>query len=342
MARTTHTHRYVWWQFPIRKLDVGQMPGQTVRIKRFDWLNAPTNLDDYVLDDGATVATFNTTSQGLRSTSVGIAVKTYGIGRGTTTDNRVLSITDLVTSSRLENFMAIAEACLLQHWRGVEDLGIRRIFRQAVVPQNIYYNDSGSLTQDPLTILGGNDGTLTEDVLSDLSAEMSTRMIPTFPNGKRAGVLTPKSVANLTKSMGDKLRASTDTEIETIMNVMNSGSLGDGIQQLTGYVGTVGGFMLFESTELSIGMPGETGVSLLTTGNGSHLFRDNFFFGPGVCGHAESSPFEVVEDSAGTFGTRHNLIWKETGDWGALDCSEHLGSGQQTRVVVLRTADRPI
>jgi hypothetical protein len=249
----------------------------------------------------------------------------------------------MVMASSLANFMTIANTRLVQNYRSVENLAIRQIFESAALnADNIYYNDSGSLTKDAQTIIAGNDGTVTADVLGDLSAEMDGNGIPTYENGKRAGVLCPKGLASLRKSMGDTLKASTQTEIDTVMNVLNAGSLGDGIQQLSGYVGDIAGFMLFSASEQSTGPAGSRGVTDILTGVGNQTFRDNFFFGPGVAGHAEASPFEVVEDNAGTFGTRHNLIWKSTEGWAAMDCSAHLGGGQKTRVAVLRGTDRPL
>jgi hypothetical protein len=99
--------------------------------------------------------------------------------------------------------------------------------------------------------------------------------------------------------------------------------------------------MLFEDTALSNGLPGSNGVTELSTGVGNRTFRDNFFFGPGVAGHAVSSPVEIIEKE-GDFRSSRDFTWRTTCGFGALDCSSHLDNSQQTRVRILRTLDAPV
>jgi hypothetical protein len=338
--RDTHTARDIWWQFANQVTDIGQMPGQTVKIPRFE--NLPVEeLEEYLLDDGTTGIIYNMAAQGLSQSSALIKVATWGLGRGNSVSTRFLRLSDMVLASGIDELLRIVSEILGRSSRGFENAGIRRVYELARVAENISYNDGGQLSSTAASILSGDDGTLTSQVLSNLSARMSMEQIPTFENGLRVGVINPMAVATLRESVSDKLVASSEAEIQEVLGIMQAGTLGDGIQRLRGYVGNYQGFMLFEDTALSNGLPGSNGVTELSTGVGNRTFRDNFFFGPGVAGHAVSSPVEIIEKE-GDFRSSRDFTWRTTCGFGALDCSSHLDNSQQTRVRILRTLDAPV
>jgi hypothetical protein len=344
--RTSDNPRYIWWQFNTEKLEVGRAPGVTILVPRFPWMDEPTDEDDFVLDTAERSESMSSESQAMIMLTTPVTLKGYGLGKGNKVSNRPVAIPEFITATSMVDLLQALDANLSQNYNAFEDMKIRRIFQQTLAnPNNIYYNQSGSLTRNPLDVGTGDDGTVTEEVLNSLASEMTTRRIPTYRNGKRVGVLCAKGVASFKNSLGDKLSASTETEIQEITNILNAGNMGNGITKATGYLGTYCGFMLFESSTTGIGEnvgdPGAEGIQATVFGAGSRLTRDNFFFGPGVVGHGISLPMEIRMDGAGTFGTKMRFVWRSMEGWGSIDCTS-TNEGQQDRVLVLRGCDKPV
>lgn len=340
--RFTHASRNIWWQFPTQAIDIGQMPGQTVRITRFADIPQEDSIEGYILDDGTTGIAYGAQSQGLSQTHVQIKVATYGLGRGVTDASKKLSLTAMVLEASIDGLLQTVSRVLGRSFRSFEDTAIRQVYELArTSPDNIFYNDGGQLSSNPASILSGNDGTLTTDVLSALSSEMTMEDIPTFDNGKRVAVVNPKGAASLRASVSDKISIASQAELEAALGMLHSGTLGNGLDQIRGYIGDLEGFMIFESPSMARGMPGSNGVYSVNTGVGPRLMRDNYFFGPGVAAYAISSPMEIREED-GPFRNRKDFVWQTTCGFGPMDCSSHLDNSQQTRVRILRTADAPI
>jgi hypothetical protein len=345
LMRTSHVARYIWHQFSTTRLELGRVAGNNILVPRFQWLDEPTDEDDYILDSATTAATISNESQALQSLTSPIELFGYGLGKGNKIGNRPIAIPEFVLASSMMDLLQALDSRLGQNYNAFEDLKIRRIFQLTLAnSNNIYYNQGGSLTQTPASIQVGEDGTCTEEALNSMFGEMTRRGIPTYDNGSRVGVLNTYAATQLKNSLGDKLRGSSEAEIQEVTNILNAGSLGDGIVKPSGYLGTYCNFMLFESGTIgvgAVGTQGSEGVQDTIFGAGTRVTRDNFFFGPGVVGQGQSLPMEIRMDEAGTFGTKMRFIWRSIEGWGALDCSSTL-PGQQDRVLVLRNADQVI
>jgi hypothetical protein len=350
IMRLSHTPRYVWHQFASERLELGRVPGTTMMVPRIIWLDEPDDEMDYLLDSDTEATNISSESQALQSLSTPIKLFGYGLGKGNKVGNRPVAISEFITGSSMLDLIRALDTNLNQNYRSFEDMKIRRIYQETLSNiANIYYNEAGSLTQTPVSIGVGEDGTLTEEVLNSLAGEMTRRQIPTFPNGKRVGVINTFATTQLKNSLGDKLQAYSEAQIQEITGILNAGTLGNGTERLSGYVGDYCGFMLFESGTISVGpasIDPLKGVNTITLGVGPRTVRDNYFFGPGVAGHGESLPMEIRMDGAGQFDTRMRFIWRSIEGWGPLDCSSIGPSGprpeQQDRVLCLRTTDQPV
>lgn len=344
--RTSHQPRYIFHQFATERVELGRVPGTTILVPRFQWIDDPTDPEDYVLDSSTSSATISPDSQALQMLTTPVQIFGYGLGRGTRVGTRAISIPEFIQASSMVELQNALSSRLGQNYNAFEDMSIRRIFQQTLVnPANIYYNNAGEVSQTPASIVAGRDGTLTEEILNSLASEMTRRQIPTYENGFRIGIIQTYATTQFKNSLGDKIRASTESELQDITNILNAGVLGDSIAKPSGYLGTYCGFMLFESGTIGVGLPGQLnseGVYDNIFGAGAPLVaRDNFFFGPGVVGKGVSLPMNIRMDDSGSFGTRMRFIWRSMEGWGSLDCTS-TNPGQQDRVLCLRTADRLI
>jgi hypothetical protein len=181
---------------------------------------------------------------------------------------------------------------------------------------------------------------MTEDFLNGMSGEMTRRSIPTYENGKRVAVLNFKATQQLKNSLGDKLQAPSEAQIQEITNILNAGSLGDGIGRVTGYLGEYCNFMCFEGSSFATGAAGTEGVRTVTLGGslGTGTGRSSYLFGPGAVGRGIGMPMEIRMDDSGQFGTKMRFIWRSIEGFGALDVQSS-GTNQQDRVVEVRTLD---
>ena len=350
IVRTTHTLRYIWWQFPVTRLELGSVPGNNILVPRFALLDEPTSIDDFILDTATSMTSISPEAQSLQMSTVAIELFGCGLGKGTNVGNRAIGISEFVTASSMVQLENVLITRLGTHYNAFIDLWIRRLFQQAVNnPANIYYNEGGNLTQTPANINTGEEGTCTQEILNAMSSEMSRRGIPTYENGYRIAVLHTYAANQLKNDMDNKIAVVTEQQLQDITNILNAGSLGNGIDRATGYLGTYNGFMCFESLTTGVGLPGPTnleGVQNVTFGVGARVTRDNYFFGPGVVGEGVSSPMEIRQDGSGTFGTSNRYIWRSIQGFGNMDCcslnASGQATGQQDRVLVLRTVDQAI
>jgi hypothetical protein len=350
VIRMTHVPRYIWWQFPDTKLELGGVPGNNILVPRFATLDEPTSIDDFILDTATSVANISPEAQSLQMSTVPIELFGCGLGKGTNVGNRPVGIPEFIAATSMVQLLNVLNSRLGTHYNAFIDLWIRRLYQQAANnPANIYYNEGGNLTQTPANINTGEEGTCTQEILNAMSSEMSRRGIPTYQNGLRVAVLNTYAANQLKNDMDNKLAIVTEQQLQDITQILNAGSLGNGVDRLSGYLGNYNGFACFESTTTGVGLPGPAnleGVQTTTFGVGARTTRDNYFFGPGVVGQGVASPMEIRQDGSGTFGTSNRYIWRSIEGFGNMDCVSVNASGQPTgqqdRVMILRTVDQAI
>lgn len=339
--RMTHSPRYVFWQFATEQLELGRVPGNNILVPRFAWLDEPTSEDDFILDTASASTVIPADNQALSMTTVPVELKGYGLGKGSSTANRPVSIPELINAYSMVNLMQAVESRLMHNYYGFEDLLIRGKYRSTT---NLYYNNNGVPTSTATDIdASGDDGTMTEEFLNGVNARLSTANVPTYANGKRVLVTSPLATSSLKNSLGDKAQAPSEAQIQEVTNIMNAGILGDGIQRVQGYYGDYCGFMCYESTAFGGGVPGTEGVNTVAMGGalGNGTFRSSYAFGPGAVGRGIGMPAEIRMDDSGQFGTKMRFIWRSIEGFGALDV-DNAQAGQQDRVWELRTLDVPV
>lgn len=340
MMRMTHSPRYVFWQFTINQLELGRVPGNNILVPRFAWLDEPSAEADFILDTASISQVITADNQAISMTTVPVELKGYGIGKGTKVENRPVAIPEFVTAYSMVNLMQAVDTRLMHHYYGFEDMMIRNLFALAPA-SSTYYNNDSIPDIDPTAVGTGDDGTLTEDFLNNVHAQMSAANIPVYENGMRVLITPPQATAQLKNSLGDKVEAPSEAALQEITNVLNAGTLGDGIQRVTGYYGNYCGFMCFESTAWGAGASGTAGVQTETMGGAtSRVTRTSFAFGPGAVGRGIGMPVEIRMDDSGQFGTKQRFIWRSIEGFGALDVTG--ANNQQNRVFELRTIDAPI
>jgi hypothetical protein len=350
IIRMTHVQRYIWWQFPDTKLELGGVPGNNILVPRFALLDEPTTIDDFILDTATSTTSISPESQALQMSTVPVELFGCGLGKGTNVGNRAIGVPEFIAATSLVQLINVLNSRLGIHYNAFIDLWIRRLYQQATNnAANIYYNEGGNLTQTPANINTGEEATCTQEALNAMSSEMSRRGIPTFENGLRVAVLHTYAANQLKNDMDNKLAIVTEQQLQDITQILNAGSLGNGIDRLSGYLGNYNGFMCFESTTTGVGLPGPNnleGVNSITFGVGARTTRDNYFFGPGVVGQGVASPMEIRQDGSGTFGTSNRYIWRSIEGFGNMDCcslnASGQATGQQDRVTILRTVDQAI
>lgn len=339
--RMTHSPRYVFWQFATEQLELGRVPGNNILVPRFAWLDEPTSEADFILDTASSSTVIPADNQALSMTTVAVELKGYGLGKGSSAANRPVSIPEFINAYSMVNLMQALESRLMHNYYGFEDLLIRGKYSSTT---NRYYNDNGAATATVTDIAtAGDDGTMTEEFLNSVHANLSAANVPTYANGKRVLVTNPFATASLKNSLGDKIQAPSEAQIQEVTNIMNAGTLGDGIQRVQGYYGDYCGFMCFESTAFGVGAAGTEGVNTVAMGGslGNGTFRSSYVFGPGAVGRGIGMPVEIRMDDSGQFGTKMRFIWRSIEGFGALDVDNAV-SGQQDRVWELRTLDLPV
>ena len=371
--RMTHAPKFIWWQFQNVQLDLAQRPGQTILVPRFEYLDEPTSEEDYILDTALASANISTDNQALIASTVPVEIKGYGLGLGTAINNRAIAIPEFIMATSMLELQGALMRNLGHHYYGFEDLMIRRTYRTAMFnTNNVFYNNQGTAVNDSTLVVDGSDGTMTEEFLASMWAQMNDADIPSLPDGKRIGVLSTRSMSQLKASLGDKVRALTEAQLQEMTNILNRTYPGGEIDRATQYFGCYEGFHLYETLSTSRGAAAgaegvyagdaspagagalnitggvptpanTTSVGTVTTPPANVILRDNFFFGPGATGNGVSLPMEIRQDDSNQFNTKNRYIWRSIEGWGALDVSSLDTAGaatnQQNRVFIGRTSD---
>jgi len=360
VVRMTHAPKFIWWQFLNFKIDLGQRPGQTILVPRFDYLDEPANEADFILDTAANSANLSADNQALVATTAPLTIKGYGLGLGTNVGNRAIAIPEFIMATSILELQGALNRNLGHHYYGFEDFMVRKFYREALYqPSNIFYNNAGDAVNDPAAIVDGSDGTMTEEYLTRMHAIQNNNDVPTLEDGKRIAVLCSISASQLRTSLGDKIQVPTETQLMEMTNILNQTYPGGEIDKVTQYMGCYCGYHCYETLSTSKGAAGSEGVytgaamdegapnvpvSLGITTPAAATVRDNYLFGPGAVGHGASMPMQIRQDDANQFQTKMRFIWRSIEGFGSLDVSDTDAAGaarsQQNRVYVARATDR--
>ena len=366
--RLTHHAKFVWWQFANFGIQLGQQPGQTVLVPKFELLDDATSEADFTLDTATSSANISTDNQALIANTVPVEIKGYGLGLGNNVNTRPVAIPEFIMATSMLELVTALNTNLTHNYNSFEDLLIRTYYREALYrAENIWYNNQSEVTNDSTAIVAGADGTMTEEFATNLSAQMDDDDIPALEDGCRIGVLATKAAAQFKLSLGDKIQVPTEAQLEEMTNILIHSYPGATIDRPVQYMGKYCGFHMYQNMSSSKGNTGREGVyagDALPSGAGAldaappnvtaigtaapadSVLRDSYFFGPGAVGKGSSMPMELRQDDANQFGTKMRFIWRSIEGYASIDVSSLNNAGtartQQDRVYVARTSDRVI
>lgn len=347
LMRETHNANNIWWQFASTVYDSTSAPNKSVLIPRAANLPAPTDVNDFLI---ATTDTYNSInysrgtssdSQSLEISTVALTIAQWGLGLSTSTGNRPVFIPEFHEVTSLIELMGVLDRVLMQHYFSFEDLMVRKEYFKATT---VYYNDNGEITTVPANVAATDDGTLTEDFLNSVYAELFANRWPTLANNCYVLTVPPKSLDNFKKSLGDLYAPVTEEQRMAISNVLRAAT-GIEIGQSSGYVGQYCGFEIFSGNTWGVGAAGGSDPTVIssTLGVGATVTEDCFVFSYGAVGRGIALPMEIRASGTTPFNMGEAFIWISREQTGPVDLdSTILPAGQQTRVAKLRVTRRPV
>lgn len=333
MMRETHLPKYIYWQFPNTKVELGKGPGDTIRVAKWNYLSDPTNVADYELTPGVrTVADDGNVTED----SVTLTLKEYG--RGKLAATAPLSVPEFIAAYSMLDIEAAIRTRLGQNYLAFDDLALRSLLFDTT---KVVYNNANRVTYTVGDLAANDIGTMTREYLPYLYAEMATLQIPTYDNGRYALVTHPRAWAQIKEGLAEKERFMSAEDIADVTEVLRLASGGE-LGKVSGYVGTVDGFMIFVQNAHSVGAAGTQGVQTETINAVATTTRSSLAFGRNTIAKADGMPAEIRPDKNDDFGRLKRYIWLAHSSYGYLDVDAALGSGQQTRVLEVRTLDNAI
>jgi hypothetical protein len=333
VLRETHAGRYIFWQFPFYKLELGKGPGDTIQVARFRWLPEAATKADRTLTPGVNL---NAGSQALVAAAVSIILGERGLGKDA--NFPPVAIPEFIMAYSMLDLENAVQTRLGHDYEAWEDLSIRTKYAATT---RVVYNDNGGVTTVPANVDAGDDGTCTENFLNNLYAYMSGLLIPPLDDGCYVGALNDRALAQFKNSIGDKFRFVDGAAVEELTNLLQSAS-NRVMGKASGYVGKYCGFHLFSSNAFSMGAAGTEGVQSETLGPGATLTRASYFFGRAAVCRAIGMEAEVRRDNNDDFGRLNRFVWLSHETTGYLDVDPAINAEQQLRVVEFRGVDVPL
>ena len=341
MMRETHSPKYIWWQFPVTISNPGFGPASSILVPRYSWLDEPQSEADYIgAQIDGTYFEVSNQNQALMMTTVPALVKEYMLGRGTSVSNRAVAIPEFFSAYSLTSLEQALNTRLAHHYRGFEDMMCRKPF---MATTQVRYNNGDRVVDTPGQV--AKDGTMTHHFLNYLYAHMVGEMlIPPLEDGSLNLVTNPTAIAQIKDGLDEKMESPTAEQIITLTNMLQADGNTQSIDRVSGYVGTVNGFNLFQSNAHSIGTPGTLGVQTEQVGSPAVATTtySSWAFGRACVGRGIGMPMEVRSEGAGMFGRSMRWIWIEHSGFVQLDVAPNPAipstTGQQTRVIEIRTS----
>jgi hypothetical protein len=161
---------------------------------------------------------------------------------------------------------------------------------------------------------------------------MSSNFVPTYDDGCYIGALNPKAAAQVRKSIADRIRYMPYVDMSQVL--LPQGTSG----KVSGYIGTIAGFHLFQTNVFGVGNSGE-GVQSVSLGVGSTLTRSSWFFGKDAVGLAVGLPMSIRANDDTSFGRLNQYIWLAHMAADTLDVDPNNDASEQLRVFQVRTID---
>lgn len=342
IMRENNRPGFIFWQFPITRIEFDKGMGDTIKIPRAAYLPAITNPDDRLLSGNGTYSYINNTNQNIQTGVVSVTLQEWGLGKNS--DYPPVGIPAFVQAYSMIDLMQILERNLQHDYWTWEDTKIRSLWRST---SRVVYNKKGSVVTSPASLAVGDGGTLTENWLNGLYGYLRSLQIKTYMNGCYGLAVNSLSLTQLKNDLGTKFAPATKEEVNELSNILNPVVLGGGeVDKISGYVGRICNFMVFDSNAFGCGAAGTEGVQNETIAGSSYITRSSYAFGADTIGRGIGSEMEIRRDSNDDFGRMNRFVWLSCEGHTQLDVSPDPADTspvpQQLRVVELRTLDSEV
>lgn len=339
IIRETHQPSTIFWQFPDTRLDFQAGKGDTIDIHRSPLAAPITDPDARLLSGGGTYADIVSTTDSVQTGIVKVTVNEWGRGKPGSGVSP-LGISRFVQTFSMIDTLRIIDSVLMHDYELWEDLKIRRLWTPT---SRVVYNANDTVGLSPASVPNADQGRCTWQFLNELFGYMRQLQIPTYQDGCYGIALTTKAATQLKASMGQRYEFTNVVDMVGLSNVMNLAEPGEK-GKVTGYIGKLENFHIFESNNFSQGATGTEGVQTETLGTGTAVTRDCFAFGSATIGRGTAEPFQLVADEVTNFRRRTRITWISWEGFGPMDVdptgySDASAVPQQLRVLKVRFTD---
>jgi hypothetical protein len=342
IVRTTHRPSFIFWQFANNRFDFTAGNGDTIDIPRAAYASAPADPDDRLLSGGGTYADIVSTSDSIQTGIVKAVVQEWGRGKPGSGASP-LAVSRFTESFSMLEVIQFIVRNLMHDYELWEDLKCRRMWTPT---SRVVYNNNNTVVTSPGAVTAGNARGCTRAFLTEMFGYARSLLIPTYQDGCYGLALTTKAATQLKQSLDERFWFGTPPDMERLVNILNLAEMGEA-GKVTGYLGKIENFHIFESNNFSVGAAGTEGVRNETLGGGSALTRTNFMFGADTFGRGIAEPPQIVKDEVRNFGRRDRLTWLTWQGFAAMDIdpvgyNDTSAVPQQLRVLDVRFTDAVI
>jgi hypothetical protein len=324
MLRTTHYEDLIHWQFAKTDIGLGTRPGLTMGIARYEYLARPAAFSDRVLTPGTDITSSSTA---LDEKIVPLTIQELAL-------KTPIGISTFIDAYSMMNLESIAEENLGRDYQYTKDLGLRSEWFRT---DRAVYNDGGVVTVTPGDVGNGDGGDMSDPFMVNLYSYLKRNQVPAWSEDGCYGLsLNPTAAAQFMVSKGAKER---DYALESGMDLVSrmvARSTGYEGGEVSGYLGKYNNFHLFMQNVYGI-EGGTEGVNTVTLGAGSRDMLTSFAFGRDTIAWGTALPLEIRADDVTDFQRRQRLIWYSHETPESLDVKTTAGTGEQLRVVEVRT-----
>ena len=330
--RVTHYEDLIHWQFARTETEIGTKPGLTMGIARYNYLSRPSAFTDRVLTPGTRL---DGGRQSLTELIVPVTIQELGLGKDSS--NQALGISTFVDTYSLHDLEAIVEMNLGRDYQYTKDLGLRSEWFRTT---NAVYNDGGAVTNTATNVDTGDDGTMTDRFTIALEAYAKRLQILPYDGVHYALVMNTTAAEQFLASKSTKER---DAALESGRDMVSRAiaqTTGDGSgAEVSGYLGLYNNLHMFRQNVY--GNPGGTeGVNTVTlgAGPGATEMLSSFLVGRDTICWGTALPMEIRVDTNDDFQREQAMIWYSHETPESLDVTTTPATGEQLRVIEVRTS----
>lgn len=330
MIRMTHYEDLIHWQFARNDIEIGVRPGLTMGIPRYSYLARPTAFADRVLTPGTRL---NSGNSALSESIVPVTIQELGLGKNS--DNPPIGISTFISAYSMTNLEDLVMRNLGRDYQYTKDLGLRSQWDRT---DRVVYNNGGSVTTTATDVGVADGGHMTDAFTVALNAYLYGLQIPAYDDAGNYGLaLNPTAASQFLVSKGAKER---DMALESGMDLVTRAvrqSSGFEGGEVTGYLGLYNGFHMFRQNVYGL-VGGTDGVTSTPLGDSnSYDLLTSYAFGRDTIGWGTAMPVEIRMDNDDDFQREMRAVWISHEAAVSLDVKTTAETGEQLRVVEIRT-----